>query len=343
MKRNTVFVVGAGASKEFGLPLGSELQSQIAAMVNIKFQDGHNQSSGDYEIMHCCRVDSRERNFPDVNPYLYAGWLIHDGIKGTDSIDNFMKKHSESELLQFVAKLGIAKAISQAEASSLMNLADTSRQSKLDLQRLEHTWLVKLFRHIQRDVDKPDLAKFFEGVSFIVFNYDRCVEFFFVQAISLVYGVSTYDASQLVSSANIYHPYGSLGDLPECVNGGIGTLPFGAERPPLKSISERLFTYTESINDLEQLSTARTWIEHADQVVFLGFAYHPQNMDILTPAAMHNVAHFIGTSYGVSNYDSSIIEEDLLQRFEDSREEMSVNLASVTCSDLIENFGRAFH
>jgi hypothetical protein len=34
----TVFVIGAGASKEAGLPLGSELRDQIKPMVNLQFE-----------------------------------------------------------------------------------------------------------------------------------------------------------------------------------------------------------------------------------------------------------------------------------------------------------------
>jgi hypothetical protein len=32
-------VIGAGASKEFGLPTGAELKSAIASLLNVKFED----------------------------------------------------------------------------------------------------------------------------------------------------------------------------------------------------------------------------------------------------------------------------------------------------------------
>ncbi len=42
----TVFVIGAGASKEANLPTGIELKDKISALLDIRF-DWHDQKSGD--------------------------------------------------------------------------------------------------------------------------------------------------------------------------------------------------------------------------------------------------------------------------------------------------------
>jgi hypothetical protein len=49
-KSKTLFVVGAGASCEVGLPTGEKLKGLIAQKVNIAFSDGVKQRSGDHEI-----------------------------------------------------------------------------------------------------------------------------------------------------------------------------------------------------------------------------------------------------------------------------------------------------
>jgi hypothetical protein len=40
-KRKTLFIVGAGASAEFGLPVGSGLAAKIAHMMDVRFEFGY--------------------------------------------------------------------------------------------------------------------------------------------------------------------------------------------------------------------------------------------------------------------------------------------------------------
>jgi hypothetical protein len=46
-KTKTLFIVGAGASREFGLPTGAELKAQIAHLLDIRYEHGFSQESGD--------------------------------------------------------------------------------------------------------------------------------------------------------------------------------------------------------------------------------------------------------------------------------------------------------
>jgi len=45
--RKTVFIIGAGASKEAGLPVGSDLKKVIARALDIRFKDLGQMVSGD--------------------------------------------------------------------------------------------------------------------------------------------------------------------------------------------------------------------------------------------------------------------------------------------------------
>jgi hypothetical protein len=51
-------------------------------------------------------------------------------------------------------------------------------------------------------------------VSFIVFNYDRCIEHFIFHAAQSYYGVDPGRAAQFVAAISFYHPYGSIAPLP---------------------------------------------------------------------------------------------------------------------------------
>ena len=63
---NYVFVIGAGASKEFNLPTGEELKSDISNLLNIKFEM-MNLISGDYELTRSLQLHSKNQkeNFSD--------------------------------------------------------------------------------------------------------------------------------------------------------------------------------------------------------------------------------------------------------------------------------------
>ena len=61
MSRKTVFVIGAGASKEANLPTELELKSKIAQLLDIRFPDGYDQKSGDYTICEAFRLIVRKK------------------------------------------------------------------------------------------------------------------------------------------------------------------------------------------------------------------------------------------------------------------------------------------
>lgn len=78
----TVFVIGAGASKEANLPTGFELKENISALLNITF-DWNDQKSGDYGICQALRRYVKEH--PDhqnnINPFLEEAWQRIRGVR----------------------------------------------------------------------------------------------------------------------------------------------------------------------------------------------------------------------------------------------------------------------
>ena len=54
-RAKTVFVIGAGASVEVGLPMGSELLKQIVKLTDIKFEY-YTHKSGDPAILEALKI-----------------------------------------------------------------------------------------------------------------------------------------------------------------------------------------------------------------------------------------------------------------------------------------------
>lgn len=54
--KKTLIVVGAGASKEVNLPTGYKLKHRISSILDIRFEDGNRQISGDHVVYDAIRL-----------------------------------------------------------------------------------------------------------------------------------------------------------------------------------------------------------------------------------------------------------------------------------------------
>jgi len=100
-KSKTLFIVGAGASKEAGLPVGNELTATISEKIDIKFRNFNEQISGEYEISDALRQHTRNIGEPgEFNSYLNACWRIRDAMPQAISIDNFIEAHQGDEKIE---------------------------------------------------------------------------------------------------------------------------------------------------------------------------------------------------------------------------------------------------
>jgi len=120
-ENHTVIVVGAGASSECRLPTGTELKRQIATLLDIRFPNGFEQTSGDTAICEAFRIQTtRSGPREDVNSYLHVSWRIRDAMPQAISIDNFVDAHQGNTKLELCGKLAIARAILSGEQRSLL-------------------------------------------------------------------------------------------------------------------------------------------------------------------------------------------------------------------------------
>lgn len=269
---NTVFIIGAGASHEFGLPVGEALMQQI--QINSRFDTSHGQlMEGVDEIYHSL-IDGYKNDGHAIKMRMQAMAEIHRAIDHAGSIDEFINRHIDDPLIAEVGKLQIAYAISQAERQS--NIATIVRQTEsASPPDLSDTWIKPFTRMLFDGVRNSDVETLGNNITIICFNYDRCIETYLEYAIVKTFrDVSPDMARKIVKKINIIHPYGSLGDLRHH--------PFGAEPTPerLWAMSENIVTWSESMNsDISpKIQDAMT---NASTVIFLGFAFAPQNMKLL--------------------------------------------------------------
>lgn len=340
---NTLLVVGAGASCEVRMPSGYQLARTIASIANVHRDNYGNESTGDQELL--ALVTTIYRN--DYGPRLEAMRQIARGIGTAPSIDAYIDRHAHVPYVPAMGKLLIAYQLLIAENHS--ELAVQNRNDELNLRRFETTWLNSLAQMLFDGVRRPDAGRIGAGLKIICFNYDRCIERYLLEAVRQGYDMTAIEAYQIVSRIKIIRPYGGLGPLPVVSSGGSGLDAVAFGQSPLDSallpgIAQRLFTYTERVDDPALLQSIRDAVTEAEEVVFLGFAFHRQNMELLRSQEVGPSKRFLASGLGLSQPDADSVESDCrgLGRTPNDRPHKGVVVSLGTkAADLLKTYRRS--
>src|SRR4051794_22218360 len=235
--RRTLFVLGAGASHELKMPLGIKLAEIIHNKLNLEFNDWGDFSGGPDKAL---ARDLRSA-FQSIRGWGAAARVIHDGILGAHSIDEFLEIHKENDLVVRIGKAAIARSILEAERGCDLFYINEDRRHTVDLGRLGGAWHIRFLRRLVQSVPRSSVEQIFEKVSFVSFNYDRCLEYFLFHSLQSVFGINAANANSALENLTIIHPFGSVGDLSEVDFGG----PPDGVNPDIVHILKGIRTYTE--------------------------------------------------------------------------------------------------
>jgi hypothetical protein len=331
--RQTLFVLGAGASHEAGLPLGKDLARAIGGKMDIRFELGNKQiGTGDMDLY--VQITNQMRN--NVHEYQTASWLIRDGIGFTQSIDDFLDQHRFDHYVNLYGKVAIVKAILEAERQSKLYFGGTSGRESFHPDQFADTWFVKFMYMLGRGIPKENVRQIFDRVSFIIFNYDRCVEHFLLHALQKTYGIRADEASSILSDLHLIHPYGVVDD----------SIPFGSVRGNYVSLADGIKTYTEQIGSADIIGQVAAEVQRAECIVFLGFAYHSQNMLIIRPHNSMPTKPVFGTAFGMSDSDREVVSHQIDAWFaaHDNRAYRSTMIKlenKLTCGALFDEYAKS--
>jgi hypothetical protein len=347
----TVFVVGAGASSELGLPSGRKFIDVISDKLNFQF---HGPSLapqlGDPDILDVIQ-NKYALDLHTLHSYVDAAQRIRSGLTFARSIDSFIDVHRSDPKIQILGKLAIAKTILEKEKGSALyrGLPEADFQRPLELNQ---SWFVNLARGLNDSVGKEEIERIFEKVSFIVFNYDRCVEYFLHTMLQQHYGVDASTAGSLMGRLQILHPYGKIANLPWQKSDGI---PFGfpANRANLIMMSSNIKTYTEQVEDSVTLAAIKSEIAEAEIIVFMGFSYFDLNLDLIDPGRDCAAKNVFGTAVEISANDVEEIKDRIRRlvrrnlseaRMRGPGQEISERLyirSDLKCAKLLDEYSRS--
>jgi len=344
MDNKTVFVIGAGASKEANLPTGYELKGRIAKLLDMRFEY-HKQEHGDYQIVEALRalVRTDDGRNGDINPYLHEAWHIRDALPQAISIDNFIDSQRGNEKIAICGKLGIVRSILEAEKESILYFDKFESNSGMRFNKLENTWYLPFFQILTENCEIKDLKDRLKSIAVIIFNYDRCLEHFLYFAFQNYYRISGKESADLIEEIGIYHPYGSIGSLPWCPSDEV--VEFGAESNghQLLGLISQIKTFAEGTDpSSSDIIAIRNHMSEARKVVFIGFAFHKLNMNLISPNGSEvgdreNPKCF-ATTYGISENDKEVISDQLDQLYKANIDMRMVNLE---CNKFFAEFWRS--
>jgi hypothetical protein len=344
-KRRTLFVIGAGASQEAGFPVGTKLARQIGE--NLKIIDDNFERAkhfADQELFHQLQRSLGQDAQREFNNYCNAAQLISSGITLCNSIDDFLNIHSRNPYVTELAKASIVRVILQAERDSNLYIDTSNIYNKLAFDTVEETWFVKLMRVLGPGGTPQSADAIFKNISFIVFNYDRCLEHFLANALADLYGITAEDAVEIVNKITIIHPYGKIA--------GLEKLPFGGHpnnTPSFFALTSGIKTYTERYEEGEELEKIHREMHNAACIVFLGFSYLEQNMALLKPTNPMDEKTVLGTAFGMYPTDRDVVVTDILKMFGDIQRQTMRTRGQIvidteaTCAKLFNHYARTLN
>lgn len=336
LKDKTLFIVGAGASDDYGLPVGKRLQQQILELLT-RFPDHSNGAVGRAEnALH--HFASEERR--SVGELLAKGREIAVALALAPSIDAYIENHQHDADIALLGKLGIAACLLDSEQGCPLFLRPGQGNGSLDHAALSQTWLGQLFQILIEGHTKETMHTMLDDASFVVFNYDRCIQQFLRYAISNYFRVPPSVAEEIVTRCRIYHPYGSLG-YGSSKNGS----PFGGRdnmgtisAPNLLRVAQDLRTYSEYVEDIEAVKATKAALSSTNTIVYLGFAFHRQNVRLLQKIAPKGATRAIATVYGIPEAAHNVVKNDMVTIQQTAAIRLKPALVSEKCAAFMDNY-----
>jgi len=276
----TVFIIGAGANSELGMPTGASLKNGIANDLNFA-RDSNGLNRGDRDLFELLVNRFRESS----ERYTEGGIELSRLMNKFASIDEALHWFSSRPEVVSLGKVGIVKKILEIERGSrLFNVSDPELARDVEYPEC---WVPEFLSMAVGSLKREEVEKIFSRTSLVNFNYDRTVEHFLYSNLVSTFGFSRDEAKNALLNLNIIRPYGSVGQLPWQAKAASTAVPFGMNHgnnhQQLFTLTGNIRTFTEQAESQvkEQIQTTMT---AARVIVLLGFGFHQQNMSILLGA-----------------------------------------------------------
>lgn len=204
-----VFVIGAGASAELGLPTGTDMKARIALSHNFN-RDQSGNLIGNRTIF-----DMLGARFGQESAIRQQqATELATRITEFESIDEALHWFSAQPDPVAIGKAAIVWEILQAEHSS--KLFNAQNPEMIREINYNDTWVSYFLSMLVSSLRREQTTDLFRNVTIINFNYDRTIEHFLFSRLQTNFGLNREEAGKALSALNadMIRPYGSVGPLP---------------------------------------------------------------------------------------------------------------------------------
>jgi hypothetical protein len=269
-KQPTVLIVGAGASVEFGYPLGPKLLENITKGISVAQKIAANphafpkiatdqdfllyQYAVAYENAQSLVIEASWKDFDDFEKVAKS--------QTNQSVDRFLRDHPE------FAKIGKYFIAQEVVTKSYVNCKPQSFAQGVDTK-----WIGALINELREGADDArELAQ--NKLTIITFNYDVVIEMALDAQLS---NTSRHRNASWRDWLDVIHVYGEV-------------------RPPrtlfardtyledLKASAKTISTIQKASSDTEfskHVQKMRKKIQNSQKIISIGFSFDPANVDLL--------------------------------------------------------------
>lgn len=342
-QKNTLFVLGAGASCEVGLPTGAQLTKIITSKLNVSRDHYTGYSGPDSELGEAFRSKVQGAPSPrdELQRYYAAAYQITQAMPLEPSIDQYIDNHKGNKYIEFCGKLAIVESILEAERSSKIFLNYEASEYTPKYENLNETWYTYFIQYLCAGCHIDQLEELFEKVAFIVFNYDRCVEHILYHALQSKYGINDGHAADILSKLTIVHPYGTVGKLAWQDEQPLMTFGQRATPSGLVLLSDEIKTFTERLENRKSVEKMKSLVYEAGNIVFLGFAFHSQNIKLIDSGLKNDRKYIYSSTFGISESFREAIKHTLISLLANGYGQMETK-PNATCVEVFREYGRIF-
>ena len=281
-----VLILGAGASKPYGYPIGSDLKKII---INSLTTMADNNSGWVNEL--------------GFSTDLVKEFISKFNMSRRPSIDSFLAKQKED--FAEIGKIAIVDAITKSEDCQKLEYPD------------EDDWYSYLVENLYECDDIDDISK---NINIISFNYDRSLETFLIKPLMGTYKEleSISDCAAIVKKIPIVHVYGRLDPLPWEDKGICRGYGENCSNVDLQKISKNIKLVHEA-KDLGTIEKANELIKKSEKIYCLGLDLYKNRANIkLFKNSLFKDKELFTTVYGLQyaeiNHTMHFLNENFTSR-----------------------------
>lgn len=274
MGKKLLLILGAGASRPYGLPTSSELRHLILggpkgreAMdsldISVSMLADFAKGAGvplDFEKLLEHFDDPNSDPLKEFLDYLLS--TAHVNESRMEFFREMFRKSDRVSIDAFISRWGEELGeIGQKAVAAFLLLCEREI-------RVNGDWYQQFNEALLKRIDKIEKG----DIRVLTFNYDRTLEQYLWNSLRVHFCLDNELTTAAFEKVEIHHVYGSLGALR-----GERPIKFGART--FQPAAAKIRLATERAKGSEDVIPQ--WVGEADRIVFLGFGFWPENIELL--------------------------------------------------------------